>query len=55
MGSSETILEARGIKCSFCSVTLDTALKLWLSKEKTKYIDKKIELRAAYYAEWNKR
>ena len=33
---------------------LDTALKLWLSKEKTKYIDKKIELQAAYYAEWNK-
>jgi hypothetical protein len=33
---------------------LDTALKLWLSKEKTKYIDKKMELQAAYYAEWNK-
>jgi len=33
---------------------LDTAFKLWLSKEKTKYIDKKMELQTAYYAEWNK-
>ena len=33
---------------------LDTGLKLWLSKEKTKYIDKKIELEKAYYAEYNK-
>lgn len=33
---------------------LDTGLKLWLSREKTKYIDKKIELEKAYYAEFNK-
>lgn len=33
---------------------LDTGLKLWLSKEKTKYIDKKIALEKAYYEEMNK-
>ena len=33
---------------------LDTALKLWLSKEKTKYIDAKMALQKAYYEEWNK-
>lgn len=33
---------------------LDTGLKLWLSKEKTKYIDKKMQLERDYYAEINK-
>lgn len=33
---------------------LETGLALWLSKEKTKYIDKKMELQRAYYAEYNK-
>lgn len=33
---------------------LDTGLKLWLSKEKTKYVDKKLELEKAYYLEYNK-
>lgn len=33
---------------------LDTGLKLWLSKEKTKYIDKKIALEKAYWEEINR-
>lgn len=33
---------------------LATALSIWDSKEKTKYTDQLISLRAAYYAEWNK-
>lgn len=33
---------------------LDSALSLWDSKEKTKYIDKKIKLEKKYYEEFNK-
>ena len=33
---------------------LDTGLKLWLSKEKTKYIDKRIALEKQWYAEYSK-
>lgn len=33
---------------------LDTGLKLWLHKDKTKYVDKKMALEKAYYAEFNK-
>jgi lysyl-tRNA synthetase class I len=32
----------------------DTALKLWLSKEKTKYIDRKISLLKDWYEEYNR-
>lgn len=34
--------------------TLSTGLKLWLSKEKTKYVDKLISLRKEYYVEINR-
>jgi len=33
---------------------LDSALSLWNSKEKTKYIDEKIKLEKKYYDEFNK-
>lgn len=33
---------------------LNVGLQLWLSKEKTKYIDKKLQLEKEFYAEWNK-
>jgi hypothetical protein len=33
---------------------LDTGLKLWLSKERTKYVDKLMRLQKEYYEESNK-
>ncbi len=33
---------------------LNTGLQLWLSKEKTKYIDQMMQLQKDYYAEYNK-
>lgn len=33
---------------------LNTGLQLWLSKEKTKYIDQLMQLQKDYYAEYNK-
>ncbi len=33
---------------------LDTGLKLWLDKRRTRFIDEKIRLEKAYYEEYNK-
>lgn len=33
---------------------IDAALQIWESKEKTKYIDKRMQLEKDYYAEFNK-
>jgi hypothetical protein len=34
--------------------TLSTALELWNNEEKTKYIDEKMSIQKAWYAEYNK-
>lgn len=43
MGIAESVLKI-----------LEVGLSLWLSKEKTKYIDRLMYLKKRYYSEWNK-
>lgn len=34
--------------------TLGTALEIWNSKEKTKYVDRLVSIKTSYYREFNK-
>lgn len=53
MDSNQDICEAKKMFDLILSL-LNTGLQLWLSKEKTKYVDQLMALQKAYYAEYNK-